>query len=97
MNARSWFSQASIPNRHTTCGPIKKTLVYKTKTKQNKKVFLMHNAQLAIQYSIGPCQTPSTGLQHPSTTAVFSYTKGSRKVSANEQFFVGARTVVSLL
>ena len=33
----------------------------------------------------------------PSTTAVFSYTIGSRKLSANEQFFVVAQTVVSLL
>ena len=33
----------------------------------------------------------------PSTTAVFSYAIGSRKLSTNEQFFVGAQTVVSLL
>ena len=33
-------------------------------------------------------KTPSTGLRHPSTTAVFSYAIGSRKLSANEQFFV---------
>ena len=33
----------------------------------------------------------------PSTTAVFSYAIGSRKLSANEQFFVGAQTVVTLL
>ena len=33
----------------------------------------------------------------PSTTAIFSYVIGSRKLSANEQFFVGAQTVVSLL
>ena len=33
----------------------------------------------------------------PSTTAVFSYAIGSRKLSANEQFFGGAQTVVSLL
>ena len=33
----------------------------------------------------------------PSTTAVFSYATGSKKLSANEQFFVGAQTVVSLL
>ena len=33
----------------------------------------------------------------PSTTAVFSYATGSRKLSANEQFFVGSQTVVSLL
>ena len=31
------------------------------------------------------------------TTAVFSYAIGSRNLSANEQFFVGAQTVVSLL
>ena len=28
----------------------------------------------------------------PSTTAVFSYTIGPRKLPANEQFFVGAQT-----
>ena len=33
----------------------------------------------------------------PSTTAVFSYAIGSKKLSANEQFFVGAQTVASLL
>ena len=33
----------------------------------------------------------------PSTTAVFSYAIGPRKLSANEQFCVGAQTVVSLL
>ena len=33
----------------------------------------------------------------PSTTAVFSYAIGSRKLSPNEQFFVGAQTVVNLL
>ena len=33
----------------------------------------------------------------PSTTAVFSYAIGSRKLSAKEQFFAGAQTVVSLL
>ena len=32
----------------------------------------------------------------PSTTAVFSYAIGPRKLSANEQFFVGDQTVVSL-
>ena len=33
----------------------------------------------------------------PSTTALFSYVIGSRKLSADEQFFVGAQTVVGLL
>ena len=32
-----------------------------------------------------------------STIAVFSYAIGPRKLSDNEQFFVGAQTVVSLL
>ena len=44
------------------------------------------------------CETPSTGLRHPSFNhCLFSYAMGSRKLSANEQFFVGAQTVVSLL
>ena len=50
---------------------------------------------LGYFYSHISTQTPSTGLRHPST-AVFSYAIGSRKLSANEQFFVGAQTVVSL-
>ena len=33
----------------------------------------------------------------PSTTAVFSYVIGSRKLSVEEQFWVSAQTVVSLL
>ena len=33
----------------------------------------------------------------PSTTAVFNYATWSRKLAANEQFFVGPQTVVSLL
>ena len=33
----------------------------------------------------------------PSTTAMFSYIIGSWKLSANEQFFVGSQTVMSLL
>ena len=33
----------------------------------------------------------------PSTTAVFSYAIWSRKLSANERFFVGAQIVVCLL
>ena len=33
----------------------------------------------------------------PSTAAIFSYTIGPRKLSANEQFFIDAQTIVSLL
>ena len=48
----------------------------------------------------GRCQPKLQALVYdilPSTTAAFSYAIGSRKLSANEQFFVGAQTVVSLL
>ena len=66
------------------------------------EVVYLHHETAAISarsvYTIQPCtQTPSTGLRHPSTTAEFSYAVGSRKLSANEQFFVGTQTVVSLL
>ena len=40
-------------------------------------------------------QIPSTGLQYPSSTAVFSYTLGSRKLLANEHFLVSAQTVTT--
>ena len=60
----------------------------------NKIGHLAHCHNQWMQVSV---RTPSTGLRHPSTTAVFSYVIGSRKLSANEQFFVGAQTVVSLL
>ena len=49
------------------------------------------------------CDTALAKLQElvydilPSTPAVFSYAIGSRKLSANEQFFVGAQTAVRLL
>ena len=33
----------------------------------------------------------------PSTTTIFSYAIRSRKLSANEQFFIGGQTVVGLL
>ena len=50
---------------------------------------------------LGVCDTPKLqALVYdilPSTTAVFSYAIGPRKLLANEQFFVGAQTVVSLL
>ena len=53
-----------------------------------------------------PCQAgPQSGYKLqalvydilPSTTALFSYTIGSGKLSANEHFFAGAQTVVRLL
>ena len=53
--------------------------------------------------SSGTAPFPVTKLQAlvydilPSITVVFSYGIGPRKLSANEQFFVGAQTVLSLL
>ena len=43
-------------------------------------------------------QTPNTGLRHPSFNhSRISLAIGSCKLSANEQYFAGAQTVVSLL
>ena len=42
------------------------------------------NSKLALVYIL------------PSTTAVYGYAIGSRKMSANEQFFVGAQTLKQL-
>ena len=52
---------------------------------------------LGCFHSLISTLTPSAGLPHPSTIAVFSYAIGSRKLSAKERFFVGAQTIVSLL
>ena len=62
MNARSRFRpQSSIPNGHTACAPP----AWKDRSTGKKKrkkmggggggVLLAHSAQLAVQYSIGPC------------------------------------------
>ena len=53
---------------------------------QRKETVCMHFKLQALVYDI-----------LLSTTAVFSYGTGSRKLSANEPFSVGAQTVVSLL
>jgi len=57
MNARSRFTQSAIPNGHTACGPIKKTVVRgkkrrkkKKKKKRKKRRIIAHNAQLAVLY-----------------------------------------------
>ena len=55
---------------------------------------------MALDYDGSTLQAKLQALVYdilPSTTAVFSYAIGSRKLSANEQFWVGAQTVVSLL
>ena len=66
----------------------------------------VHRSLLVYKGGVGvPRSSASTALKlqalvydiFPSTTAVFSYAIGSRKLSAKEQFFVGAQTVVSLL
>ena len=71
---------------------------------------LATNSKAALVYDIllgGRCRKAVLGVWRklqalvydilPSTTAVFSYAIGPRKLSANEQFFVDAQTVVSLL
>ena len=52
------------------------------------------NAALLVS---GQCKLQALVYILPSATAVFSYVTGSRKLSANEQVFVGTQTVVSLL
>ena len=47
-------------------------------------------------YNLHKLQAPVYDIL-PSTTAVFSYAIGSRKLSDNEQFLVGAQIVASLL
>ena len=65
-------------------------------------VFLIDGILISTS-AVPHCERSFTKLQAlvydllPSTTAVFSYAIGSRKLSANEQFFVGAQTVVRLL
>ena len=59
---------------------------------------LFCTALFLLPMSVCVCQTPSIGLWHPSFYhCLFSYAIGSRKLLANEQFFVGAQTGVSLL
>ena len=65
---------------------------------------LPNDTTLSVRLSLcRPEVTPCGKLQAvvydilPSTTAVFCYATSPRKLSANEQFFVGAQTVVSLL
>ena len=62
---------------------------------------VIRNGNSALWICVG--YTPCDKLQAlvydilPSTTAVFSYAIGARKLSAKKHFFVGAETVVSLL
>ena len=68
-----------------------------------KKIKRSEQVHRAVAFTETVIDTISLKLQAlvygilPSTTAVFSYAIGSKKLSANEQFFVGAQTVVSLL
>ena len=58
----------------------------------------MSDEEEACDPEIGEKEQGKLSLRHPSlTTAVFSYAIGSRKLSANKQFFDGAQTVVGLL
>ena len=82
-----------------SCASLRKTSLLNTPRCVSVNVF--HRVAFLLQVSAA--LTMPAKLQAlvydilPSTTAVFSYAIGSRKLSANEQFFVGAQTVVGLL
>ena len=80
------------PLAEQTQTPNKSRMPFEEQTRQ-----LANPRETSHWPCLGDQQTPSTGLQHPSTTAVCSYATGSRKLSANKQFFVGAQTEVCLL
>ena len=44
MNARSRFSQSTIPNGHTACGSAKKTEVRGKNEEEAEEVFVAHRA-----------------------------------------------------
>ena len=55
---------------------------------------LDHESEALVQQALEKVSSKLQALVYdilPSTTAVFSYAIGSRKLSANEQFFVGAQ------
>ena len=64
---------------------------------------LQANAEICNEEAYTSALSSATKIQAlvydilPSTTAIFSYAIGSRKLSANEQCFVRAQTIVSLL
>ena len=89
------------------CGTLYSTSQHRTTWQSDWKLLRKEaeGVEPSAKPSIPPVNTvPQAKLQVlvydilPSTTTVFSYTVGSRKLSANEQFFfVGAQTIVGLL
>ena len=79
---------------------LKKTYVV-SKRKRKKELCLSDHEPVGISrpgaVTVAPKLQALVYDIRPSTTAVFSYAIGSRKLSANQQFFAGAQTVVSLL
>ena len=56
-----------------------------------------YNTPSSVTAGQTPTQTPNTGLRHPSSNHLpVHYAIGLEKLSANEQFFDDAQTVVSL-
>ncbi len=107
-NCRRWESSCTSQSwqRQTIKPPTKQTASYLAKVTQSAThpttrsfiyfLSLTHSLSDATKGSRGKLQALVYDIL-PSTTAVFSYAIGSRKLSANEQFFVGAQTAVSLL
>ena len=73
--------------------------VAKRGRKKNNRCVKISSAIIMQQYPCMMVHDPQALVYDilPSTTAVFSYAIGSRKLLTNEQFFVGAQTVVRLL
>ena len=82
--------RGEIPRVHKSEPPVPKVAI-------DYRFFLFCPEQVKIYTFCIKLQAPVYDIL-PSTTALFSYAIGSRKLSANEQsFVVGAQTVVSLL
>ena len=88
------FSKMARGSFHAQCGYClfrawsRKSLPKKKKQRKKKLIGVSQHSKLQA--------LPLYDTVLPSTTAVFSYAIRSRKLSANEQFFVGAQTVVIL-
>ena len=82
--SKQWYGCRSLG--FLTCAQMSMHAIGNTVAVRTRKRVCTESRLQALVYNI-----------LPSTTAVFSYVIGSRKLSANEQFFVGAQTVVGLL
>ena len=94
---------ALLVNRAKTTPSVKRPPAKTWLVDSDNAILRQHHAACHTSHRLRGKVNPCSKLQAldydilPSTTAVFTYVIGSRKLSANEQFFVGAQTVVRLL